>query len=506
MPTAVLVETTVEEWIKNLHQSSLSRQYFPAEAKITVDHVRSVFGQETLNKSPEWLEALVTKVEQTREEARDWGTHKVGSRICLHMQEQGYGHVAVFKELLRTWKKSDGGLSITSAVWNAVYGRFDMEPEWALRMEDEYFRMKGFQYPDDRSRLKGCFERLFHSCKNNLIKRINRHGKSTHNTTIRMKPTCSEITPSTRFKKRIKGDTLGGFATIEGKTMHGVKEALDDQTKAETKPDEQTKTAKSIELEIEEVDDTTELEIEEVDTEVEAAKTSETTESEDSEVEFASPIVTKKKKSTIDDETSKLKKKLRELQEQLKKQNKVISSAKEKAMEEKREAEKQRCEEIVQKQNRRRVPNKRKTKAPKKKDTASPVEDNSEPASDELVPESIMNHRMGENKEMEVLVNYGAKLEWEKLYDIWADFPDIVVAYRRSEKLKLKCFQTPTIDKAKYIARVIGHTGAVSRPKQMTFCVIFDNGFREDNVSYANAMADAKEKVEVYIFLVKSGL
>ena len=141
---------------------------------------------------------------------------------------------------------------------------------------------------------------------------------------------------------------------------------------------------------------------------------------------------------------------------------------------------------------------------------ALPVEDDDDevealPVEDDEADCKILQHRKSDG-EMDVLVEYADNRQWEKLYDMWADYPQQVEDYRRSKKLRAKCFKKPTWNETQYIVRVIGHTGSLQNLKNMQFVILFDNGFKQDDVSYDNVKVDVEDLLNEYLNFVRAGI
>ena len=176
MPTAIYVEVMlgdaaaaatdnpINHWLENLHQGPISLSYFPAEAKISIDHVRSAFGDETLDKSKDHLKELVQKATQVREDARNWGLQQVESMIMKHFQKLGHNDIGVWSQFLTMWKKADydeGIVQLAAEVWKAVHGEFDVDSDWSGRLENEHMKIAGLKCPEGHMRRKECCHHLF---------------------------------------------------------------------------------------------------------------------------------------------------------------------------------------------------------------------------------------------------------------------------------------------------------------------------------------------------------
>ena len=99
-------------------------------------------------------------------------------------------------------------------------------------MENRYMTIRGYRYVSEiDSGKRGCFAKLFSSCKINSVKIINKVGWKSHGTEIRLKRTAEEIQQSTGgiFMKRRVGKTLGCFAIVKGKKLYEPEEITEEQ-------------------------------------------------------------------------------------------------------------------------------------------------------------------------------------------------------------------------------------------------------------------------------------
>ncbi len=88
-----------------------------------------------------------------------------------------------------------------------------------MKLEREYMAMFEYTYRGIEDRRKGCFARTIGQRKTDIIKMINRASEKTHQGLIRLKRLPEEIDEKTRFRKRKKGTTLGGFVTLDGQVL-----------------------------------------------------------------------------------------------------------------------------------------------------------------------------------------------------------------------------------------------------------------------------------------------
>ena len=79
----------------------------------------------------------------------------------------------------------------------------------------EFARLEYNEVQEGAGDKKGCFARLFVKVKKEIIKSINRVGKSSHGRTIRVKRTSEEVKASGSEKHRKKGCTLEDFFSLQ---------------------------------------------------------------------------------------------------------------------------------------------------------------------------------------------------------------------------------------------------------------------------------------------------
>lgn len=115
----------------------------------------------------------------------------------------------------------------------------------------------------------------------------------------------------------------------------------------------------------------------------------------------------------------------------------------------------------------------------------------------------ILKHRVDNEEEVEVLVKWldDKKKEWMKLYDMWADYRIRVCEYRRDKQLKGKEWHNPTLEKMEYFVRVLSHEQPKKGKKleDIRFCVLANNGFVVEDMSYKELLEDAQELLDEYV-------
>jgi hypothetical protein len=196
------------------------RELFKSDGAVTQGQVLSAFGNVTLGLSEEVITALVEKVELIKSDVRSWGLQQVKAKIVQHFnqcsQMRSFGTIGQVAEY---WKQT-GTVEAAGKLWYACYGAFDEEPGWDVQLEKSYMEMCEYKYKETGVKKKGCFARSIGLRKTDIIKSINRKSATTHKGSIRMKRSSEEMDEKTRFKKRKKGTTIGGFAKLDGQVKY----------------------------------------------------------------------------------------------------------------------------------------------------------------------------------------------------------------------------------------------------------------------------------------------
>ena len=118
-----------------------------------------------------------------------------------------------------------------------------------------------------------------------------------------------------------------------------------------------------------------------------------------------------------------------------------------------------------------------------------------------------MSHRKGKDGIFELHVFYPEEDEkrWEKLYDMWHDYPDEVTMYRRKHSLKTKYWRTPVSTEGDEVVRILDIDGPV---KNLTskenlnscrFTILWDNGYAEHGAKYKDLLEDFPDLLKHYL-------
>jgi hypothetical protein len=137
-------------------------------------------------------------------------------------------------------------------------------------------------------------------------------------------------------------------------------------------------------------------------------------------------------------------------------------------------------------------------------DDGEPAISSPEPSEpeDDLEPVTLVCHKCNKDGEMQVIV------EWETqevrnsqmLYDMWADYPEEVLKYRKANKLSnQKAWKKPNFESIEYVVRILSMVGDNGDVKNASFCTLWNNGFKVENTSYAELEEDASDLLEKFL-------
>ena len=152
----------------------------------------------------------------------------------------------------------------------------------------------------------------------------------------------------------------------------------------------------------------------------------------------------------------------------------------------------------------------KKETAPKKKTSKAktPVEDEDDELETGDVLETcvIMKHTSDKQGEVRVKVKWGdsGKQDWQCLYDMWADYPTEVKAYRKKNQRSTrgKSWNVPIIDNVEYFVRILGMIGGEANVAEATFIVLANNGYKfdgEDCVRYDELQKDDPDLLQAFL-------
>lgn len=217
---------SIEDRVTQLISQPLHPELFQPASAVTQGQVLSAFGNVTVGLPKDVIEALVEKVQVIKNDVRSWGLHQVRSKIVKHFNQiSPGGSYCTIGQVADYWKEN-GTVEAAAKLWYACYGAFDDEPGWEKELERTYMDMCSYTYKVTEDRRKGCFARTIGQRKSDVIKMINRASDKSHRGLIRMKRLPEEMNETTKFKKRKKGTTLGGFVKLDGQVKYKPEEVV----------------------------------------------------------------------------------------------------------------------------------------------------------------------------------------------------------------------------------------------------------------------------------------
>ncbi len=222
---------SIEDRIAELIGQPLHPELFKPAGSVTQCQVLSAFGNVTVGLHKDVIEALVEKVQSIKTDVRSWGLHQVRAKIVKNFNQcSPGGSFCTIGQVADYWKEN-GTVEAAGKLWYACYGAFDDEPGWEVNLEQMYMEMCEYTYRATDGRRKGCFSRTIGQRKTDIIKMINRASEKTHHGVIRMKRLPEEMDAKTKFKKRKKGTTLGGFVKLDGQVKYEPQQHKIEETK-----------------------------------------------------------------------------------------------------------------------------------------------------------------------------------------------------------------------------------------------------------------------------------
>ena len=222
---------SIQDRVAELIGQPLHPELFKPAGSVTQCQVLSAFGNVTVGLHKDVIGALVEKVQSIKTDVRSWGLHQVRAKIVKNFNQcSPGGSFCTIGQVADYWKEN-GTVEAAGKLWYACYGAFDDEPGWEVNLEQMYMEMCEYTYRATDGRRKGCFSRTIGQRKTDIIKMINRASEKTHHGVIRMKRLPEEMDAKTKFKKRKKGTTLGGFVKLDGQVKYEPQQHKIEETK-----------------------------------------------------------------------------------------------------------------------------------------------------------------------------------------------------------------------------------------------------------------------------------
>lgn len=154
-----------------------------------------------------------------------------------------------------------------------------------------------------------------------------------------------------------------------------------------------------------------------------------------------------------------------------------------------------------------------KTKNPSKKKQLEPtieLEIDDPEVDEQLEKCKIIKHKLCKQRGIRLQVKWmdSSTSDWQYLYDMWADYPDEVAAYKKKnpKKCKGKVWKTPTIDGVDYFVRILEMFGDTEKVTDAQFIVLANNGYKFEGagcVSYDELDTDDPLLLEEFLESLK---
>ena len=165
-----------------VYSSPISKVLFDANAAVTVDNVRRLYGNKN-GYSESLVLFVVAVIEELKENARQVFNFnlkkKFVERVSLRSGVNFGNYKAVVSNL--TEKISDGvdKSVIATILWDGCFGQFDAINSFSKNIVVKYMESKGLKYCEDGPdcNKKGCFDCLVTVAKAQLVKTVNRSFK-----------------------------------------------------------------------------------------------------------------------------------------------------------------------------------------------------------------------------------------------------------------------------------------------------------------------------------------
>jgi hypothetical protein len=135
-----------------------------------------------------------------------------------------------------------------------------------------------------------------------------------------------------------------------------------------------------------------------------------------------------------------------------------------------------------------------------------------DPEVDELLEScKIIKHKWKAQREMIVEVKWfdSQTTDWQNLYDMWADYPSEVEAYKKKnpKKCKAKVWSTPNIEAVESFVRILEMFGNSEKVTENKFIVLANNGYKfegDECVTYDELDTDDPDLLEAFLESLKS--
>ena len=111
-----------------------------------------------------------------------------------------------FRDVQLSWKNDDS-VDNACCIWNCMFGVFEQQSGWELRLEDKFVKLNSWRYieVDDAEQHKqirrGCVSKIIRQAKVNMVRRVNDSTLRTHGGKMGIKQNDNK----TYTKRRQKG-------------------------------------------------------------------------------------------------------------------------------------------------------------------------------------------------------------------------------------------------------------------------------------------------------------
>ena len=121
---------------------------------------------------------------------------------------------------------------------------------------------------------------------------------------------------------------------------------------------------------------------------------------------------------------------------------------------------------------------------------------------EEMEPVTLVSHKCNKDGEIQVQVKWQTQriTNSQMLYDMWADYPEEVLKYRKAKGLSnQKAWRKPNLESIEYVVRILSMVGDTGDTRNASFCTLWNNGFKVENTSYADLEVDASDILEMFL-------
>ncbi len=218
----------------------ISRHRFAVQRKITLDDVRAIFNEETLNKSNSELEKYRDMLQNEKDSTRRWCRWRWKKIIldrAIELKLRSYNPdpgkvpdkvVSSFTQLANVWKhagESQGKLDdrkhlkeVYKVMYDCCYGCSDRNPNLVDDLEAEFMNQFNLAYKGIHTDRRGCIAKTLSAVRSDIMQAINRPARESHGKQIRCKRTKRELQDEMKrtntIKRRKKGPRVASIIDL----------------------------------------------------------------------------------------------------------------------------------------------------------------------------------------------------------------------------------------------------------------------------------------------------